>query len=341
MLAVKIPCKETVKVVEEPVPEPGPGQVLVRMKASALCRSDLHRYHGSNLFDDDDNANITPGHEPCGVVEKLGAGVTRVKPGDRVALYLGLGCGVCPHCLHGDVILCSSFGCIGFAVDGAHADFMVIPAENCMLLPDGMSFVAGALATDVAGTLYTACRRLGLNGTKTVAIFGCGPMGSGGILVAKGYGARVVAVDIDAKRLEMAQSLGADLVIDSRDADAVAAVREFAGGQGADAAIVCASGSVPLNNALDCIRANGAVAVIAESSSAAIDPSNQLIRKTASLIGCWYFNRGDWEEIAGFIMRNKIPLEKISSHTFPISEAEKAFPLFDSGETQKVVFVWD
>lgn len=341
MLAVKIPRKETINVVEEPVPEPGPGQVLVRMKASALCRSDLHRYHGNSLFDGDDNANVTPGHEPCGVVEKLGPGVTLVKPGDRVALYLGLGCGVCPHCLHGDVNLCPRFGCIGFAVNGAHADFMTIPEGNCLLLPDGMSFVAGALATDVAGTLYTACKRLGLSGAKTVAIFGCGPMGSGGILVAKAFGARVVAVDIDAKRLDMAGSLGADLTVDSGAVDAVAAIREFTGGPGADAAIVTAGGSVPLNNALDCVRARGTVAQIAESPSAVINPSNQFLRKMVSLMGCWYFNRGDWEEISRFIMSAKMPLEKICSHTFPLSESEKAFPLFDSGATQKVVFTWD
>ncbi len=341
MLAAKIPCRETIKVVEEQIPEPAKGQVLVKMKASALCRSDLHRYHGTAIFEDDENANITPGHEPCGVVEKLGEGVSRVKVGDRVALYLGLGCGVCPHCLHGDIILCPKFGCIGFAVNGAHADYMVIPEENCMLLPEKMSFVAGALATDVAGTLYTACKRLELNGTKTVVIFGCGPMGSGGVLMAKGYGAKVIAVDIDETRLAMARSLGADATVNSKEVDAVRFVKEATGGLGAHAAIVCAGGSIPLNNALDCVRAKGSVGVIAESNQATIDPSNQFIRKLVNLMGCWYFNRGDWEEIANFIVDNNIPLEKISSHTFPISEAEKAFPLFDSGQTQKVVFVWD
>jgi len=341
MLAAKIPCRETVKIVEEDIPVPQKGEVLVKMKASALCRSDLHRYHGDNLFDDTDDANITPGHEPCGVVDAVGEGVTRVKIGDRVALYLGLGCKVCPQCLRGDVILCQKFRCIGFAVNGAHADFMTIPEENCMLLPDGMSFITGALSTDVGGTLYTACRTLGLNGTKTVTIIGCGPMGSGGILIAKGFGAKVIAVDVDEKRLVLAKELGADYVINPVNEDVVAKVKELTAGVGSDAVIVTAGGNIPLNSALNSVRLRGQVAVIAESNSATIDPSNQFIRKLVELKGCWYFNRSDWEEIANFIVDRKIPLEKISSHTFSIAEAEKAFPLFDSGETQKVVFVWD
>ena len=342
MFAAKIPAKETIKVVEEPIPVPGKGEVLIKMKASALCRSDLHRYHGQQIFEEtEEEKNITPGHDPCGVVAQLGEGVTKVKVGDRVALYLGLGCGTCPDCLRGDVMLCKQFRCIGFAVNGAHADYMTIPEENCLLLPEKMDFITGALSTDVGGTLYTACKRIGLNGTKTVVIIGCGPMGSGGILMAKGFGARVIAVDTDEKRLEMARNLGADFTLNPLKVDGVAETKRLTGGLGADAAIVTAGGNIPLNSALDSVRTRGQVALIAESNAATIDPSNQFVRKLVELKGCWYFNRSDWEEIANFIVDRNIPLSKISSHTYPITEAEKAFPLFDSGATQKVVFVWD
>lgn len=341
MLAAKIPCKETIKIVEEAIPVPKKGEVLIKMKASALCRSDLHRYHGVAIFDENpEEANITPGHEPCGIVEKLGEGVTLVKEGDRVAIYLGLTCGTCPDCLSGDLMLCKDFGCIGFAANGAHADYMTIPEQNCLLLPEEMDYITGALATDVGGTLYTACKKVGLNGTKTVAIIGCGPMGSGGILMAKGFGARVIAIDTDEKRLEMAKSLGADYVINPLKEDGVAKTKELTRGLGADAAIVTAGGNIPLNSALNSVRVKGQVALIAESNSATIDPSNQFLRRLVELKGCWYFNRSDWEEIANFIVDKNIELRKISSDTFPITEAEKAFPLFDSGETQKVVFVW-
>ena len=342
MLAVKIPCKQTVTLVEETCPRPARGEVLVQMKASALCRSDLHRYHGEQLFDDDvDSALITPGHEPCGVVAELGEGVTKVKVGQRVALYLGLGCKVCPHCLRGDVILCKEFGCIGFAVNGAHADYITIPEENCLVLPDKMSYITGALATDVGGTLYTSLKRLGANGTKTVVIFGCGPMGSGGILMAKGFGARVIAVEIDAERLKLAKELGADFVIDPNAEDAVQKIKALTSGVGADICIVCGGGNAALNAALDSVRSQGAVGLVAEGSEATINPSNQFLRKLVDLRGCWYFNRADWEEISSLIVDRNIELEKISSHTFPLSASSEAFALFDSGKSQKVVFVWD
>lgn len=342
MLAAKLPRLETVEVVEEPVPKPGKGEVLIKMKASALCRSDLHRYHGTQIFDEDESAcYITPGHEPCGIVEELGEGVTKVKKGDRVAIYLGLGCGTCPDCLRGDIMLCSQFKCIGFAVNGAHADYMTIPEENCLLLPKQMDYVTGALATDVGGTLYTACKRLELNGTKTVAIFGCGPMGSGGILMAKGFGAEVIAVDTDEQRLELAKTLGADHVLNPAKADAAAEIKALTGGRGADASIVTAGNSIALNSALDCVKSRGIVGQIAECNQATIDPSNQFVRKLIDLKGCWYFNRSDWEEIAEFIVKKPIDLKKICSSTYSISEAETAFRLFDSGKVQKVVFVWD
>ncbi|MDR0552461.1 MAG: zinc-binding dehydrogenase [Spirochaetaceae bacterium] len=342
MTAAKIPAKGTVKVVEEPIPQPKKGEVLIKMKASALCRSDLHRYHGVQIFEEtEDEKNITPGHEPCGIVEQLGEGVSKVKKGERVAIYLGLTCGTCPDCLRGDLVLCPEFKCIGFAVNGAHADYMTIPEENCLPLPEGMDFITGALATDVGGTLYTACKRVGLNGTKTVVIIGCGPMGSGGILIARGFGARVIAVDMDEERLKLALELGAEHVINPQKTDAVKKIKELCGGRGADAAIVTAGGNTPLNTALNCVRPRGQVALIAESNNATIDPSNQFVRTLIELKGCWYFNRSDWEEISRFIVDRKICLKKISSDTFPISEAAKAFPLFDSGKTQKVVFLWD
>jgi propanol-preferring alcohol dehydrogenase len=340
MFAAKITGKETVEIQEVPIPTLKKGEVLIRMKASALCRSDLYRYHGQALFDETGAEIITPGHEPAGVVEKLGEGVDKVKLGDRVAIFLGLGCRECEHCLHGEVILCSKFNCIGFQQDGAHADYMAIPQENCLPLPDSMSFITGALSTDVGGTLYTACKRLGVNGAMTVVIFGVGPMGCGGVLMAKAFGARVIAIDLDEKRLALATELGADVVLNVKQGDVVPRIRELTGGKGADRCIVTGGGNT-LNDALNAVAKYGQVGVIAESSSATINPSEQFVRKLVSLTGCWYFNRGDWDEIASFIVDRNIALEKISTHTFGIQDAKKAFYLFDHHETQKVVFVWE
>ena len=105
MRAVKIPCEDTIELHQVPIAEPQKGWVRIKMKASALCRSDLYRFHGQKVFEDTgDESFITPGHEPCGIVEKLGEGVDKVKEGDRVAIYLAIGCGHCEHCLSGNTV---------------------------------------------------------------------------------------------------------------------------------------------------------------------------------------------------------------------------------------------
>ncbi|BDF59662.1 oxidoreductase [Christensenellaceae bacterium] len=342
MKAVKITGKAQVEVQEVPIPEPGEGEVLIRLKASALCRSDLHRYHGVAVFEkEEEGSNITPGHEPCGVVEKLGPHCRLVEPGDRVAIYLAMGCGTCEHCLAGDVMLCKEFQCLGFDRNGAHADYVVIPEENCLPLPDQMDFITGALSTDVGGTLYTACKRLCVDGSKTVAVFGIGPMGCGGILMAKGFGATVIAVDTDEKRLALALELGADYIVNPKQQDSVTYIKQLTGGKGADVAIDCSGNSIGENNAIDCIKSRGYVGLIGENKECTINPADQFIRRLIHMTGCWYFNRADWEELSEFIIRKNIALKKICSNVFPIGEAAQAFELFDSHEAQKVVFVWD
>ncbi len=158
--------------------------------------------------------------------------------------------------------------------------------------------------------------------------------------MAKGFGARVIAVDIDEKRLGLATELGADLAPNAQDGDVVARIRELTNGKGADRCIVTGGGNA-LNDALNAACKYGQVGVIAESAAATINPSEQFVRKLVSLTGCWYFNRGDWEEISRFIVDRNIALEKIATHTFGIQDAKRAFHLFDNHGAQKVVFVWE
>ena len=325
--------------VDEPVPVPGEGEVLIKMKASALCRSDMHAYHRV-MFDFDDDFDITPGHEPCGVVHKLGHSVTQVKEGDAVAIFLAMGCGECNHCKDGDIVLCPDLRMISRDQNGAHADYLVIPQECCLPLPKGMDYITGALSTDVGGTLYTACKRLGVGKGTTVTIFGVGPMGMGGLLIAKHMGADVIAVDGNQERLDTAKELGAKYIINSAKEDSIEAIRAYTGG-GSDVSIVCVGAEAAINAALDSTKSKGNVGLIGEINESKFSPSLQMMRKHLTMMGCWYFNRNDWSEIANFIVDEKVPLDKISTRSFSIEEAVEAFTLFDSGKTQKVVFLWD
>jgi propanol-preferring alcohol dehydrogenase len=341
--AVLFPGNRQVVVVERPTPAPGPGEALVRVRASAICRSDMSIYYGTPVVGGEatSTGEIVPGHEPAGEVVAVGEGVTAVAPGDRVAVYLGIGDGVCEYCRAGYLFLCPNWRCIGFDVDGGDADYLVIPAGNCLKLPDSIGFEAGAVMTDMVGTQYDAQRRLAVSGTDTVAVFGIGPMGGAGILVAKARGARVIAVDILESRLEQARTLGADATVNSKGQDPVARLRELTGGRGVDVAIDCSGSPAAENAALDAAAKFGRVAFVGESRKTEINPSDQFIRKLLTVIGAWYFPIWEWPEIVRFVVEHDIPVSRLITHRFPLDDAADAFRMFDERLTEKAVFVWD
>lgn len=340
MKAVFFPGDKKVEIREVDIPTPGQGEVLVQLKASAICRSDMSLYHGTSVFEGTETGCTVPGHEPAGVITEVGAGVEKFKTGDRVAVYLAVGCGECAHCKSGYKMFCSEFKCIGFDSHGGDADYMVVPAENCMRLPDSMSFVTAAVSTDAVGTLYHAQKRMNISGRDILVIYGMGPMGGAGVMIAKGLGATVIAVDMLDERLELAKEVGADYTINGKNVNVQEEINRITKGLGADAAIDCSGSPYAENDALDCVRAHGRVAFIGESKETTIKPSQQLIRKQITVMGSWYFPIQEFDEIAEFIVRKNLPVEKLVTHTFKLEEAEEAFRMFDDRETEKAVFVW-
>jgi threonine dehydrogenase-like Zn-dependent dehydrogenase len=343
MKAVLFPGNKRVDVVDRPDPVPGFGEVLIRMRASALCRSDMSIYYGKPVVGGEATKTglIVPGHEPAGEVAGVGPGATGIQAGDRVAVYLAIGCGHCQWCHSGFRMLCPEWKCLGFDVDGGDADYLVAPAVNCLKLPDELSFEAGAVMTDMIGTQYSAQKRLGVSGATTLAVFGIGPMGAAGVLIGKARGARVIAVDVLEDRLTMAKELGADEVVNSGSQDSTEKLRELTDGVGVDVAIDCSGNAKAQNSALDSTRRFGSVAFVGESSSTTINPSDQLIRKQLQVIGAWYFPLSEFEEISRFIVNRRIPVEKMITHRFSLDKAPEAFRMFDERKTEKAIFVWD
>lgn len=342
MKAVLFPGDRQVAVVDRPRPEPGPGEVVIALRASAICRSDMSLYYGKPIVGGEatGSGQIVPGHEPAGEVVAVGPGVTSVTVGDRVAAYLAIGCGHCEWCQRGYYFLCPDWKCLGFDVNGGDADYMLLPAANCLPLPDGISYEVGAVMTDMIGTQYDAQRRLHVSGATTVAIFGLGPMGGAGVLVAKARGARVIALDILDSRLELAKSLGADEVINSKTEDPVARLRELTDGRGVEVAIDSSGSPAGQNAALDGAARFGHVAFIGESRATEINPSDQVIRKLLTVIGAWYFPIWEWTDITRFVLEHHIPVDKLITYRFSIDQAAEAFRMFDQRQTEKAVFVW-
>jgi threonine dehydrogenase-like Zn-dependent dehydrogenase len=341
MKAVLFPGDRKVQVVDRPDPRPSAGEVLIKTGASAICRSDMSLYYGAPPVGGELAATgtIVPGHEPAG--EVVEAGVTKVKPGDRVSVHLAFGCGQCSYCQSGYFMLCPSWKCLGIDVDGGDADYFLAPEQNCLPLPDELSFAAGAVMTDMVGTQYVAQKRLGVSGKDTVAYFGIGPMGAAGVLVGKARGARVIAVDVVESRLNLALRLGADEVVNSAVDDPVKRLHQLTHGEGVDMAIDSSGNPAGQNAALDSVRKMGSAAFIGESKSTTINPSDQFIRKLLTVIGAWYFPVSEWTEIVHFVVDRQVPVENIISDRVPLSDAPEAFLRFDRRETDKVVFVWD
>ena len=342
MRAVSLPGDKQVLVIDCDQPKPGPHDVLVKTMASAICRSDMSLYYGNPIVGGAEAAagvNV-PGHEAAGIVVKIGNAVTHVGIGDRVAAYLAFGCGFCEYCAKGLSMLCNAWKCFGFDTNGGDADYFVIPERNALRLPENLSFKAGAVMTDMIGSQYAVQKRLGVNGSRTVAVIGLGPMGSAAVLIAKAFGARVIAVDILDTRLAQARSLGADEIINSKDVDPVAAIRRMTADRGADVCIDCSGNPAGQNSALDAVAKLGAVAFVGESRVTQINPSDQIIRKLLTVVGGWYFAIGEWQEILRFVQENNIDVEALISHEFSIEDAEEAFGAFDRRETEKAIFIW-
>jgi threonine dehydrogenase-like Zn-dependent dehydrogenase len=344
MQAVLFPGDRNVDVVERKTPNPGPGEVLVRTRASAICRSDMGLYTGLSAIVGGGDAGkglVVPGHEPAGEVVEIGANVVGVTTGDRVAGYLPVGCDHCEHCASGYFMLCAKWKCLGFDIDGGDADYFVVPARNALLLPDEVSFVGGSLMTDMIGSQYHTQKQLHVRGGMTVGVFGLGPMGAAAVLVAKTFGARVVAVDLLPERLNLAKRLGADVTVDSSTEDAVGALRHLSDGRGVDVAIDCSGSPIAQNAALDAVKKRGAVSFVGESQKTEINPSDQIIRKLLTVVGGWYFPLGEWAEISRFVVDNQVPVEDLVTHRFALSDASEAFRAFHDRETEKAVFTWD
>ncbi len=329
-----------------PKPVPGPGEVLVQMKASGICGSDLMGMRRSKA----DVAKLPKcnpfGHEPCGVIAALGPGVTTVQVGQRVMVFHYAGCTKCYYCRIGYEQLCvdgnNYFGASharGFP--GGHEDFMVVPARVCMRMPDALSFEAGAAISCGSGTAYAAVKKLAVSGRDTLAVFGQGPVGLSATQFGAAMGARVIAIDIVPYRLELAKKLGAAEVVNAKAVDSVQAVKDLTHGEGAEATLECTANPAVRAQAVNAAKIFGRACYVGEGGTVAFDNvSQQIIHKHLNLMGSWTFPTWMLEECANWVIDRKIPIDNLITHRFPLSQAREAYDLFIKGETGKVVFTW-
>lgn len=327
-------------VKDFPDPVPGPGEVRVKMMATGICGSDLHLYHMDKKGAERRGDRI-PGHEPCGIVDSLGHGVKRMKEGDRVTVYHYLGCGYCDQCAAGNMMWCKEKRGYGGPVDGSHADYVIADERNCVLMPDSISFIDGAFIACPGGTAYSSMSKLDVGAGDTVAVFGLGPVGLSGVILAKAMGGKVIGVDIIDKRTELAMQVGADAVVNAQNEDPVKAIRKFTDGKGAKLAFEASGSTKGRTDIVSCLHRGGkAVFVGAGSSEKVINPA-QIIGSQLTLMGSFVLPLYLTWEMVNFVDAQKVSFEGTVTHRFSIEEAPEAYRIFDGGETGKVVFQWE
>ncbi len=330
-----------------PDPSPGPGEVVLMIKASGMCGSDLHPYRAAGnaaaaLGLGGSGEPVIAGHEPCGVVAERGPGVSaeEAPTGQRVMNHHYKGCGLCKHCRVGWSQLCrSGIVVYGMTGHGAHAPYMKVPARTLVLLPDALSFEEGAAISCGTGTAYGALKRLDVSGRDTLAVFGQGPVGLSATLLGTAMGARVIAVDINPERLELARQFGADAVVNSKATDPLAALRELTRGEGVEAAMDCTGNPDARVAAVRSAATWGRVCFVGEGNTTTFDISRDMIRKQLTIHASWTFSTVGQEECARFIADRKIPLGKLITHRFRLEQVDEAYRLFDTQTTGKGVFL--
>jgi alcohol dehydrogenase, propanol-preferring len=283
------------EILELPVPEPGPGQVLVRIQASGVCHTDIHAAHGD--WPVKPRPPFTPGHEGVGPVERVGAGVPDSLLGKRVAVpWLGSSCGRCRYCVSGWETLCESQVNTGYSVDGCYAEYAVADAGAVVEVPDGVSSLDAAPLTCAGVTTYKAIKVAHVVPAERVAVFGIGGLGHLAVQYARIVGAFVTAVDIEPGKLGLAQELGADHTVNARTHDPVAEIQALGG---ADVAVVLAASPKVFEQAYRSLRRGGRLVCVAlPGDDAAIEvPIFETVLGGISVIGSIVGTRQDLAEV--------------------------------------------
>ena len=319
-----------------PDPHAGPGEAVVKIRASGLCGSDLHSYHSA------EPRTMVTGHEPCGVVAELGPGAAPgLKVGARVMVHHYAGCGVCEICAMGYEQLCQEGNRVtygGGTGHGANADYILVPSRTLVHLPSELSFEEGASIACGTGTAWNGLKKMDVSGRDTVAIYGQGPVGLSGTISAKAMGARVIAIDIVPERLRLAKELGADHVINSREVDPVQAIRDITGG-GTTTALETSGNPTARAQILQGLRPFGRACYVGIGGPATIDVGRDIILKVATVYGSWTFSKSELIEIARFFVDTRAPLKRLITHRFTLDQGAEAYKLFDTATTGKCVIV--
>jgi L-iditol 2-dehydrogenase len=335
---------EQLRLMEKPVPEPGPAEVLVRIDAVAICGTDVEIItkglpawiRGGLPF----NKNFTPGHEYMGTVAKVGAGVDEYGIGDRVAVEIHAGCGRCERCRMGMYTSCLNYGlnygennkghrANGFTTDGGFAEYAINHVNTLVHVPDEMSDEEATLIVTAGTAMYGLDVLGGIIAGESLVVTGPGPIGLMSVAVGKALGAQpVILTGTRDSRLSMGMRLGADHVINVQKENPVEAVKRITGGKGVHYVMECSGAPNALNEAMDMVNRGGRICLAAFPGEPVPVDLAKLVRNNIYVYGIRGEGRGATHRAAALMAQKRFDAKLMHTHTFPLEEVPKAFRYF-------------
>jgi len=346
MTGAYLPGDSTAVLRDVPVPEPGHGEVLLRMKASTICGSDIRCiYHEHVGKGPEGYQNVIAGHEPCGRIVKTGPGCRRFGEGDRVIVYHISGCGLCNDCRRGYMISCTSEKyrrAYGWQRDGGMADYLLAEEKDLLHLPGELTYADGAQVACGFGTVYEGLEKIGVSGDHAVLISGLGPVGLATAALCRKLGAQmIIGIEALETRRNLARVLGLCDEVLAAGPENVSAVRKLTGGRGVERAVDCSANDAARTTAIRATRKWGRIVFLGEGGRVEFNPSPDIIHDQKVIYGSWVTSTWLMEELVERLVRWNLHPADLVTHRFPLEQAGEAYALMASGNCGKVAVCFD
>jgi threonine dehydrogenase-like Zn-dependent dehydrogenase len=346
MKGAVLPGNSTVELRVFDIPTPDHGEVLIRMKSSTICGSDIRCIYHEHLGKGPEGyqPGMIAGHEPCGQIVEVGPGCRRFKEGDRVIVYHISGCGVCNDCRRGYMISCTSEyrRAYGWQRDGGMAEYMLAEEKDLVYLPDELSYSDGAQVACGFGTVYEGLEKIGICGNDSVLVTGLGPVGLATAMLCRALGAqKIMGTEILDERIVIARDLGLFDEVMKAGPDNVEQIRALTGGMGVERAADCSANSHARLTCIQATRKWGSIVFLGEGGTCEFQPSADIIHDQKTIYGSWVTNIWRMEELVERLVRWQIHPENLITHRFSLDQASEAYALMASGKCGKVAVCFD
>jgi len=325
------------KVTTVPKPSPGPGDVLIAVRHAGVCGTDLHIADWNAWAEGRLRPPLVVGHEFAGEIVAVGGGVAELRTGQLVTAEGHIVCGHCLQCRTGNSHICKNTRIIGVDRDGAFAEYIAMPATNVLPL-DGIPTTVGAVM-DPMGNAFHTVLTADIPGS-TVFVAGCGPIGCFAVGIARAAGAaKVIASDVNAKRLALAKRMGAHVTIDATRDDVVRSVLAETGGEGAD--VVCEMSGVPsaLHQAFAAVRLGGRVQLLGiPDGQVPVDFATEIIFKGITVYGVIGRKMYEtWNQMRRYLSAGLVDPRPVITHQFPLAKIDEALAAIRAGDAGKII----